>query len=243
FNGSTYMFHMGDVSAGPGGSSTTPVNGPYKAFGHPAVTLSCTPSSGIGGPCTLSMPDGTQAIYTNFQTPTSNWGGLQSITKPNGEVITLTYYQDSSNYIRSIKSVSSSKGWMLWYNVDSNYAVTNITAFNSAATYCDPNGTSCSPGSSYPSVSQTTSGSTTTIAQNGSTVGTYSISGGITTVTSALGITKTVTTNTTGTYQGRVSSVAIAGSTWNYAYSTDSSGNITTTVTEPNGATHSLVVD
>ena len=242
YNGTNYEFYVGTFSSGSG---TVINNGPFTALGKGGVTLTCTGTGGgIGGPCTLLLTDGTQVVYSNAYQTTGNWGAAQTITKPSGEVITLTYWIDSTNKARSIKSVSSSKGWMLWYAVDSNYNVTNVTAFNSAAVFCDPvNGTTCSPGSSYPSASQTTSSGTTSLSLNGTATGSYTVSGNTTTVNSPLGVTKTVTTISSGTYAGRVSSVSIGGSTWNYAYSTDSSSNVVTTVTEPNGATHSLAVN
>lgn len=242
YNGTTYEFYIGTSSTG---IPTTFFNGPFTALGRAGATLTCSGANGsISGPCTLLLTDGTQVVYSNAYQTTGNWGAAQTIIKPSGEVITLTYWIDSTNKARSIKSVSSSKGWMLWYAVDSNYNVTNVTAFNSAAVFCDPvNGTTCSPGSSYPSASQTTSSGTTSLSLNGTATGSYTVSGNTTTVNSPLGVTKTVTTISSGTYAGRVSSVSIGGSTWNYAYSTDSSSNVVTTVTEPNGATHSLAVN
>ena len=239
YMGTTYQFPIGTYSTSTGASL---VDGPYVALGVPNTILTCT-GPNVAGPCTLHLPDGTQAVYTNsLQTPTSNYGVLQSITYPTGEQISETYWTDSSGKARAVKAVTSTLGWALWYTVDSSYDVTQVTAFNSSVNWCDPSGTACSPGSSYPYATDAISGTTHTLGQNGTTLLTYSVSGGTTTLTTPTGVTTTVVANTSGTYSGRVTSVTKGGSTWSYGYSTDSSSNVTTTVTNPNSTTRSIKV-
>ena len=225
---------------GSGGTTTYP--GPYK-FSH-GITLTCTPATTLASPCTLNLPDGTSVNYSSSATPTAGAMSAISATKPDGEILSFTYYM-SGGYARSIKSVTSSLGWMLWYDVDVNYKVVKVTALNQSAYYCDPNGSSCTPGGDSPYVSSTTSGSTTTISRNGTALVSYSVSGATTTTTSPSGVAKAVTTYSSGTYAGRVSTVnigGIGGSTWSYAYAVDANGNTVTTVTAPNGTTRSLAV-
>jgi len=201
--------------------------------------LTCTPDTAFASPCTLRLQDGTAVIYTPDNVPDGT-AMLARTHKPNGETITLTYYLDSSSHARAVKAVSSSLGWMLWYDVDpSTFTVTKVTAINTSSAWCDPNGSSCSVSSSFPYVQKTTSGSVTTISRNGTSLGSYSVSGNTTTLTSPNGVTKTVTLTAPG---GSVTSVTVGGSTWTYSYGTDSAYNKVTTVTAPNGSTRKFAV-
>ena len=199
YGGKSFQFVVGDYVPGTGWVTYT--QSTFPAVQAPGVSIACT--NGPAGPCTLYLGDGTKVVYTTaLHASSSNWGVMQSATSPSGEVINATYYTDSSGTARSVKAINSSKGWMLWYTVDSSFDVTQVTALNTSQIWCDPNGTACSPGTSYPYATDTVSGTTHTIAQNGVTLATYNVSGGTTTRTSPLGVTTTVTTNTSGTYSG-----------------------------------------
>ena len=236
YAGVTYEFVVGTYNSNTGGVVFN--QSTFQALGAPGTSITC--ASGASGPCTLYLGDGTKVVYTTaLHGPTGDWGVMQSATLPSGEVINETYYTPGNGTAAAVKAVTSSKGWMLWFTVDSSYRVSQVTALNTSQTWCDPNGTSCSPGSSYPYATDTISGTTHTIAQNGTTLVTYSSSGSTTTLTSPLGVTTTVTTNTN---TGQVTSVTRGGSTWNYTYSTDGAGSLTTTVKEPNLNSYSTQV-
>ncbi|MDV6331314.1 RHS repeat-associated core domain-containing protein [Asticcacaulis sp. 201] len=224
--------------------------GPYSEVGSPGK-LSCSSDFSLApgvrsGTCTFTTRDGTVAVYDYSKPSGDALGAVQTITRPDGEIITLTYYEVPAfgyTKINAIKSVNSSLGWMLKYEVNANYEVTKVTAINSAFDYCDPTTVNCSGVSaSYPSVLLTTSGATKTISRNGTNIVAYAVSGNTTTITLPSGASKLITTNTTGSYLGRVSSVVFGGSTWTYNYTKDSAGNVTTTVGQPDGTSTKLTV-
>ncbi len=229
FDSQTYRFLIATDSAG----HVTMVNGPYTAMGSD-VTLTCS-VTGMGmlsdpGTCVMTLPDGRQATFSQKL--------LQTINMPDGETITMSYYTTTA----ALKSVSSSLGWMLKYEIDGSYNLLKVTAINTGSVYCDPTASSCSVSSTYPNVTMTTVGANKTIARNGTNVLSYSVSGATTTLTTPSGVTTAYTTYTSGTWNGRVSSVTRGGSTWSYAYALDAGNNTKTTVTEPNSKTHSLTV-
>lgn len=216
-------------------------NGPYYNNGNRLNCDGTTLTPAGGGFCYLTLADGTIATYDRTISSGTQFGAMTTVVKPDGEVLTYTYYL-VGNQVKAIKSVSSTLGWMLKYEVDANYNVIKITAINSAAAYCDPQATSCAVSASFPYGTLTTNGSTTTIARNGTNLASYTINGNIVTLTSPNGVTKTITYNGSNT-SGQVTSVSIAGSTWNYAYVMGSNGNPSqTTVTAPNGTTTKLTV-
>jgi RHS repeat-associated protein len=223
--------------AGQGVTANLNNQGPYYSKG---TRLDCdgvgSPLSTASGYCRLTLTDGTIATYNRTYQSATQWGALTSVTKADGEVLTYAYYLVGSE-VKAIKSVNSSLGWMLKYEVDGNYKVTKVTALNSAVAYCDPQATSCSVSSSFPSATMSTSGSTTTIARNGTNLISYTVSGNVVTLSSPGGVTKTVTYSGSDT-TGRVASVSSGGSNWTYAYTLDSSGMVSqTVVTAPNGTT------
>ncbi|HWV46666.1 MAG TPA: hypothetical protein VN039_11710, partial [Nitrospira sp.] len=210
---------------------------PQSADGGPQQ-LNCsdpTPTNGVGT-CDLLLEDGTVAHYDE-----AIGSYLTSITRPNGEVISLTYYQSSG--VKAIKSVSSSLGWMLKYEVDGSYKVIKLTGINTAVTYCDPNANSCSVGGASPTESLTVSGSTTTLTRNGVTILNYVSSASGATFTSPNNVSKTVTLYTSGTDNGRVHQVTSGGSTWTYSYVTYAGSGLQTTVQAPNGTSRQTFVD
>lgn len=216
-------------------------NGPYYNNGTRLDCDGATLTPSPGAFCHLTLSDGTIATYDRSLNSATQFGTMTTVTKPDGEVLTYTYYL-VGNQVKAIKSVSSTLGWMLKYEVDANYNVIKVTAINSAAAYCDPQATSCSVGASFPYATLTTNGATTTIARNGTNLASYTINGNVVTLTSPSGVTKTITYNGSNT-SGQVVSVSTGGSTWNYAYVMGSNGNPSqTTVTAPNGTTTKLTV-
>ena len=222
YAGQVFRFHVADQNGG----SLVFLSGPYTAIDSSAKLYCGTNGSfNSGTPCILTLSDGTTVNYTT-----------SAITKVDGEVVTVTDYPTSGGN-GPWKSVSSSLGWMLKYDFNTGGAIVRVTAVNSGSSYCNPTAASCSGNF----VTASAGGATTTIARNGTTLFTSTVSGGTLTVSVPGGPTKTITSYTSGTYNGRVSQVAIGSSTWGYAYVTDASGNTTTTVTEPNGATRKIV--
>jgi len=232
YGGQIYRFRVATVVP-----STNYLPAPYKTFGGNHGTLTCPGGTfNNATTCSLLLDDGTKVDYSTsvHLGGTMPWGGGTTITKADGEVINLTYYGTGVQ----IKTVSSSLGWMLKYEVDSSYTVTKVTALNSSLTYCDPDASSCSGlPSDTPYATQTTTGGVTTIARNGVAQVSYSVSGNVTTVTTPSGLSQTVTTTS-----GKVSQVVSGGQTWNYTYATDADGNVTTTVTAPNNSTRTLTI-
>jgi len=138
--GKIYHFTLG------GGNSygITITGSPY--YGSHGAMLECTGTSSTwykDGMCTVTTGEGVKAVYNCALTTGSLWGVLQTITKPDGEVISLDYYQ-IGNAIKSIKTVRSTVGWMLKYEVNGTYAITKVTGVNTAVSYCDPAATTCS---------------------------------------------------------------------------------------------------
>jgi RHS repeat-associated protein len=215
--------------------------GPYIPNDGGPERLTCddpNPASTTGS-CKLNLRDATILTYDR-----TIGTYLTSIQKPDGEVISVNYYISGST--RSIRSVSSTLGWMLKYQVDANYKVTRVTAINTAQVYCDPAASSCTVDNSYPYAASTVSGSTTAIVRNGTTASTttpivsYSTSGDVTTITSPAGVTKTITLYPPGNVNiGKVWKVQIGTSTWTYTYTTSGSG-IETVVTAPNATTRKM---
>ncbi|HWV45994.1 MAG TPA: hypothetical protein VN039_08250, partial [Nitrospira sp.] len=222
---------------------------PLPELGGGSAVLTCDGAqsdviSNRSGSCTLILEDGTRVLYDRSLSSGASFGPMTSVTKPNGEVITFNYYTVTTNGVttaKAVNTVNSSLGWALKYTVDANYAVTGVTAVNTSAVRCDA--VVCSPGGSYPTVTKSVNGATTTLSRNGVNMLSYSVSGGVTTLTSPNGVSKTINTYTSGSFNGRVSSVVAGGQTWGYAYSSDgNTGETTTTVTEPNGKTHKIVI-
>ena len=236
YGGATYRFLVGHFlqSANP---PTTWNTGALYPMGGGTAFLTCSPDgsqvSNHTGTCTLNLEDGTKVTYDRTMTSGNNYGPMTSVTKPDGEVISISYYGVTTNGVTDVKAiniVSSSLGWALKYTVDGSYNVTQVTAVNTSVTPCTPS--ACSPPSSSPTATVTTNGSTLTYARNGVTTLTASASAAPVTLTSPMGVARTISTYTSGAFSGRVSSVTYAGQTWSYAYNQDpTSGATTTTVT------------
>jgi RHS repeat-associated protein len=221
--GEVFRFVVGGGNTRATATVTTP--GPYTQINGVAA-LSCTGNFAqrfSGGVCTMTLRDGADAFYGIISG--SSWL-IQTLTRPDGEVQSYTYQTTG------IRSVSSSLGWMLKYEIDGASQTTRITGINTAATFCDPAAASCAVSSSFPSVTASTSGGTTTISRNGTTLVSFTVNSNVTTVTSPSGVTKTVTLSA-----GKVASVTIGGSTWNYTYQLEP---LETRVTNPDGTTFAV---
>jgi RHS repeat-associated protein len=229
YGGQVYRFNIG--TAYP----YALYDGPFDSMGAAHARLTCNgPTGSITGAavCTMTLPDGTKVDYLNSLRAATlpagtSWGSAKTITKADGEIIDLNYYLNSGGSVMALKSANSSTGWMLHYEVDSSYKLTKVKAINTSQTYCDPTASSCAVSTGYQYATSTTTGTSTTIALNGTTVATYNTAGP-TTITSPSGLTKTFTYTS-----GKVTKVTLGTSEWNYAYTTDSSGNGITTVTKP----------
>jgi RHS repeat-associated protein len=246
YGGTSYRFLVGHYYQATG---MTWYGGAIHPVGGGSTFLVCNPDgaqvSSHTGNCTLNFEDGTQVTYDRTMTSGYNYGPVTTVTKPDGEVINIGYYGVTTSGVTDVKAinvVSSSLGWALKYTVDGSYNVTQVTAVNTSVTPCTV--TACSPPASSPTATVTTSGSTLTYGRNGVTTLSASASAAPVTLTSPMGVARTVSTYTSGAFTGRVSSVTYAGQTWNYAYSQDAgTGAVTATVTT--GAStlvHKLVV-
>lgn len=244
YGGSTHAFTMGE----PGSSAVVFATGWVVEMGGSAqlkcdAPLTQSMPKVTGQTCTMRLEDGTAVHYKVDTSTGAPWAAIDTVTKPNGEVLTLNYYIDSATGdIKSVKTVTSSLGWMLKYSVDGSYKVTTVAAVNMSQDYCDVAAASCGALANAPIVSSSTSGATTTLTRNGTTQLQYTISGNTTTLTTPAGVTKTIVTDTVA--PNKVVSVTIGdpvtGSRWMYAYDTYTGYYglyQRTTVTAPDGTT------
>ncbi len=242
YGGNLYSF----LAATPVSNTTVFVTTDMPQINGSAV-LACTSAHDViilrSGTCTLRLADGTAVLYDTALTSSSltQVAAIDSITRPDNEKISLNYYYNGSD-IASVKTVSSTLGWMLKYSVDGSYKVTKVAAVNTSNDYCDPTAADCNGVTGLQYVASSTTGSTTTITRNSSSNVTisYTISGSTTTLTAPDGLTKTVVTAVGGDGVTRVHTVTVGGSTWTYGY-VISGSTITTTVTAPNATTTKLV--
>jgi RHS repeat-associated protein len=231
-----------------------------------------TPTSGgvdtfacAGSVCTFTLKDGTQATYDNTLRSNNgmaaNAGALTAITKADGEVIHLTY-RFSSQVDGGVlyatltpKAVYSSLGWMLKYQLQSltdplSINPARIDALNTSVDYCDPTAEGCTATTqAWVRVDQT----------NGTGIGAINIvntdalgddfklsanmlANKVLSVTTDTGVSKVMTYDTAGPVDGRIKTVTVGTSVWNYVFA--DSGNIRTiTVTNPDTSTHVVVLD
>ena len=243
------------------GTYTVSFNGQSELFD------STTHLSKSGQPDTLSrsgtlwtytLADGTVVIFDQALKATGS-GGIQentasisSFTRPDGEVVTFNYRSFVTTTVtphlttRFLLSVSSSLGWELKYHVSgdnaSNYQPVKVEAVNTSVDYCDPTALTCG--------TETVGWRSSQLGNPTDAMGNSTIYyGGMSSPTSIVapgGATKTITYYTSGTFTGYIHTVAVGGSTWTYSYSeTGPYGNYiqTTTVTNPDGSTHSLVAN
>ncbi|EGF92867.1 wall-associated protein [Asticcacaulis biprosthecium C19] len=241
------QFHVGDTGTGP-------VNGTYSQNGGDGTAkITCT--FGTNWACTLTTRDGTTVAYSGYNSSSA----MSTITRPDGEVISLTYYtavEFGNTVNKGVKTVSSSNGWILKYDRDGSYAVTQVTGYNRSVTCDDPGNSACVLPNGYPLAKKVVDGGETKIVR--SAIGAAAtdeltqariLSGGV--VKTASGVTRTTTTYTTAeataasvpALAGKVKTVQTGGSTWTYGYVFGSYSAITTTVTAPDATTRVTVVD
>ncbi|KRA66244.1 hypothetical protein ASD79_02900 [Caulobacter sp. Root655] len=134
-----------------------------------ASSLSC------GVTCTVIRPSGGRYEYDPTLKSEAgvlfNAGLLIKITRPNGETIGIKYrtttipagsvtsggtttYYPARTY-RTLKSVTSSMGWMLRYDPPNTLAASKVTAINTSVDYCDPDAETCAYSRVWPSVTYT----------------------------------------------------------------------------------------
>lgn len=140
-----------------------------------ASGIATASSMNCGVTCTVIRPNGYRYEYD----PTLksemgvlyNGGLLTKITRPNGEIINIRYRTTvvpggstssggttvtyPARTFRSLKSVTSSMGWMLRYDPPTGLAATKVTAINTSVDYCDPDAETCNYSRVWPSVSYT----------------------------------------------------------------------------------------
>jgi hypothetical protein len=134
-------------------------NGCNFVVGSRGSSLTCWPTN-----CTLTEKNGTLVEFViphagswDPGVPWPDFGRITKITKPDGEIVDFTYYIfpiDSQRDNRFLKAVSSSLGWMIKYEGNSNQYANHIAykawAFNRSIDYCDINADSCSFSKSWP---------------------------------------------------------------------------------------------
>jgi RHS repeat-associated protein len=233
YGGTVYRFQINKFNES-GNSEAMPH--PYTQFGGQSK-LTCTlysdPNAVIESPlkdCTLSLPGGVEVNYV------ADW--LNNAVFPDGSRHDVTYYKNASNVPVSVNTVNSTTGWALKYTVDSNFAVTGVTALSTVAAQCIE--TACTPPANSPSVTKEVISGEIYIKRNGTPVARYVVGSGQTTVKMANGQgARTYYTDA----QGKVTSVTFGGSTWQYGYSDEAgTGNKITTVTLPNGTTRKVAL-
>ncbi|WP_140986891.1 RHS repeat domain-containing protein [Asticcacaulis tiandongensis] len=139
-----------------------------------------TPSKSSYSGSTITRPDGTLYTYdTNLKNESGvgyNEGLLKTIHRPDGEIIRFYYWTVNipsstvtsggititypARVIRSLKSVSSNKGWMIRYTpvstTDATVSrVSKITAINTSVDFCDPEAIQCTFSQTWPSTTYT----------------------------------------------------------------------------------------
>ena len=241
YSGQVYQFIVGGGNSG-NPSSVTMTPGPYKQVDGSA-TLTCSgnytsysyPNWNPTGSCELITADGTKVNYDlNFISGNGHAIGT-SIIKPDGETVSINHYINGS-VASSIKTVSSTLGWILKYSADGN----SIAAVNSANTYCDINATSCpNAPTESPKVEAVTNASGRVLYRNGQV---YSSSNQVGYDTTYI-TTNTKVVNKTNS----VNSVNINGSIWQYQYTVnppnEATGSKLATVTNPNGTIRKVLTN
>lgn len=157
---------------------------------------------------------------------------IETLVRLDSVTNTAGYQVDYEYRGHWVGSVENTFDYTLWHRIK------KVVALNNAEKYCYPAVGNCDPAGAWPSLSfanvgqfwlevTDTLGRTTTTTMVGSTFS-YRPPGAPSAVISATFAS------------GRVSSVTIGSSTWNYAYA-DASGQRTTTVTNPGSSTRVLV--
>ncbi|UDF05219.1 RHS repeat-associated core domain-containing protein [Asticcacaulis sp. AND118] len=193
--------------------------------------------------------DGTQITFDGTLTTaglglfyTANKGVAVNALRPDGEILSLKWLRETTttqaepgapaftSTTVTLRSVSSSKGYLLFYE-------NGVKAINSAVDYCNPSATSC-PGltQNWPSMSWSypAGGGVIVSTSDGRSV-TYNGLGDSSakTTTFANGAAETFTVS------GNTATFTNGVGTWNYVWSTSGS-TVTATVTDPLSRTRSV---
>jgi len=198
--------------------------------------------------------DVTSTYSCNYYDIWCTAGLISSATYPTGEVITYTYATSGGVPTGDLSSVNSSLGYQLKFNFvyscPTCYSY-SVTAVNNAVTYCDPSGTTC-PGT-WPTTNYTLSGGfghpatgTITDALGNATVNSEYYSSTVLyqqTITQPSGryIRRTVENCTDGCDLKEAVTDG-SGASWDYEI-TNSSGVVTTRITDPVGRVKVVVSD
>ncbi len=236
-------------------------------------TLSC--ASGV---CTYTASNGTVALFDQTLTSNigirANAGAVTQVTKPDGEVVrfyykrvvTTTYVAPLGDYatLMAIKSVTSSLGWMVKYELSTStwsIAPTKLYVINAAIDYCDPTlegaCANLTNSASWPTIVISSSGNTTTYKQ---ILDASAQTGPVTTLTTATDNSQTIaatyatgvtgptgvalSSTSTGT---KVNTVTKGAQTWTYSYGTVTTplgvAANATSVTDPLGGYRTVAYD
>jgi RHS repeat-associated protein len=223
--------------------------------------------TGGGSNWTLTVRDGTvMQMDLSAYDPTTedfryNGQGVVAVANtivfPNKQKLTLTYKAITTQSISVIgrlrlQSVQSSSGYIAKFEYldngttySSNWGhLSKVTLANSAVDYCNPAADSCTFSTTWPSLTFThdTSSSPTvdTVTDSLSRTTRYSYSTTQVTVRRPSSASDNIIA--TKGADGRVSSVAIDGRTWTYAW-TPTSGLMTATITNPDSTQRTVVTD
>jgi|GEM_PF-6607342 len=230
-------------------------SGSEKFYGPASVTSSSTPviytPEIVGNTfvcvsyiCTYTMSDGSVAVFDQNLTSDvglrARLGAMTSLTKPDGEVLTLKYKRANTGtvvpgygtlMVMGLRSVTSSLGWMIKYEVGTATTATIPVKIYLLSTYYDY----CAPDTDGPCTSansgtwpMVTPGSwtyrlnSTTQPDPSYTVSTSSYGSPIST-NFLSGITTPTGVSISATYSsGKVTSLTTGGQTWNYTIGTAS---------------------
>ncbi|MDV6331320.1 RHS repeat-associated core domain-containing protein [Asticcacaulis sp. 201] len=246
--GSAYL----TVTIGSDSQKFLNTSGTYTPTSGAVGSLTCS-----GTTCTYTAPDGTLALFdTTLKSSvglSANAGSVTQFTKPDGEVIQVKYRSadyDNGATVRSLKTVSSSLGWLIKYKAASdnlNGLPQRVDAINSSVDYCDPNAEECA------SLSQTWIGESfsaytgnvgiTNSAGDVLTVNYTSPSWDkITSITTDEGVARTYTYDTPILSNTKINKITAGASIWKYAFA-QSGNTLTATVTNPDTSTHVVTLD
>jgi RHS repeat-associated protein len=222
--------------------------------------------TGSGSSWTFTDRDGTiiQMDQSDYDPTTEDFryngsgvlGIAHTITFPNKQKLTLTYKAITTQSISVIgrlrlQSVQSSSGYIAKFEYLDNGAayssnwghLSKVTLANSAVDYCNPAADTCTFSTNWPSLTFThdTSSSPTvdTVTDNLSRTTTYSYSTTQVTIRRPASGSDDIIATKNG---GQVSSVAVDGRTWTYAWNL-ASGLMTATITNPDSTQRTVVSD
>jgi RHS repeat-associated protein len=240
--GSTANGTVLTVSLGFSTEKFTITSGAYVSNQGSASTLSLS-----GSTYTYTTGDGTVYLFSKSLAASAgivvaNEARLTQATKPSGEQLAYTYTYIPQGTGGSVpwyrlQAVASNLGWQMHFTYDDSggaytagqHNLTKAQVINTSVDYCDPTANTCSGlTQTWPSLSYSNSGMTTTDAL--SRVTTYANNTSTSTFTAQRPTGGTTTINYNSTNQA--TSVANGVGTWNYSYNNDGT-NLTTTVTDP----------